>query len=99
MEEQAYILRNSHSVGLVAQDAAALAGLLPHISGQQHASTGIAHDAGVGNGPVRALSGVNPRNSGPNLDLRHLQDSLRARDCIRPAASASSDTSDLVGAG
>ena len=51
--EQAYILRQSHSVGLVAQDAASLEKLLPHIapaaSVNGSSSNGNGSSSGAGN--------------------------------------------------
>lgn len=60
VEEQAYILRSSHSVGLIVQDAASLERLLPHISAAYtHSSVDGAangHELGAGNGQVLGRS-------------------------------------------
>ena len=57
LPEQAYILRQSHSAGLIAQDAASLAKLLPHIvpASHLHGANGSNGNGSLnGNGTVRA---------------------------------------------
>jgi len=48
--EQAYILRQSHSVGLIAQDAASLEKLLPHIAPADSLNGNGSNGNGSGNG-------------------------------------------------
>lgn len=55
LEEQAYILQQSHSVGLIAQDAASLHKLLPHIAPAKSLNgNGSSNGSLNGNGAVRA---------------------------------------------
>ncbi len=57
LPEQAYILRQSHSVGLIAQDAASLDKLLPHIAPASllHGKNGNNGNGSLnGSGTVRA---------------------------------------------
>ena len=55
VEEQAFILRNSNSVGLVAQNSASLEKLLKHMRGVH--IDGTARTSGISNEPVRLTGG------------------------------------------
>jgi len=57
--EQAYILRQSHSVGLIAQDAASLEKLLPHIAPADSLSSNGSSSNGNGNGSINGAGSLN----------------------------------------
>ena len=75
VEEQAYILHQSHSVGLIAQDAASLEKLLPHITGAKSLNgNGSSNGTGSlnGNGAVRAAQVSRPlHSSSPGFSSLH----------------------------